>query len=104
MQTSVSGLNQLLTQHARELVCQKVGTVLRVVGGEKIQIALHCVRNLLRMQGRNNEMPGFRRLEGRQRCLVIPDLANKNHIPRLTKRAPQSGCKGDGVTPDMSLS
>src|SRR5262249_46056510 len=93
MQTSGSGLNQFLAQHARELVCQKVRTVLRVFGREKIKIALHRARNPPRMQGRNNEMSGFRSLKGRQRGLVIPDLTNKNDIWRLTKRAPQAGSK-----------
>ncbi len=48
-------------------------------------------------------MSGFRSLEGRQRCLVVPDLTNKNDIRRLTKRAPQPGGKSAGVTPDLSL-
>src|SRR4030095_7362257 len=103
MQTSVSRLNQLLAQDARELVCQKVRTVLRVGGGKKIQISLHRVSNILRMHGRNNEMSGFRSLERRQRRLVIPDLTNKNHIRRLTKRASQPGRKSAGVTADLSL-
>src|SRR6058998_1206745 len=103
MQASVSRLNQLLTQDARKLVCQKVGTMLLVLGREKIQIALHRVGNLLRMQGRNNEMSSLRSLEGRQRRLVIPDLTNKNDIWRLTKRTPQSGRKSAGVTSDLSL-
>src|SRR4029434_7553333 len=103
MQASVSRLNQLLAQDARKLVCQKVHTMLLVLGREKIQIALHRVGNLLRMQGRNNEMSGFRSLERRQRRLVIPDLTNKNHIRRLTKRASQPGRKSAGVTADLSL-
>src|SRR5205809_2187150 len=77
--------------------------MLRVFGREKIQIALHRVRNLLRMHGRKNEMSGFRSLQGRQRSLVIPDLTDKNDIRRLTKRAPQSGRKSAGVTSDLSL-
>src|SRR5262245_28375298 len=103
MQPSVSRLNQLLAQDSRELVCQKVRTMLRVLLRKKIQIALHGVPNILRMQGRNNEMSGFRSLEGRQRRLVIPDFTNKNDIRRLTKRAPQAGGKSAGVTPDLSL-
>src|SRR5262249_52218679 len=39
-----------------------------------------------------------------QRRLVIPDLANKNNIRRLTKRAPQAGGKRSRVTSDLSLS
>src|SRR5260370_1438257 len=87
----------------RELVCQKVRAMLRVVGWEKIQIALHRVRNLLRMHGGKNEMSGFRSLEGRQRRLVIPDLTNEDDIRRLAKRAPQPGRKRAGVTSDLSL-
>src|SRR5216110_436116 len=98
MQASVSRWNQLLTQDARKLVCQKVHTMLLVCGGEKIQIALHRVGNLLRMQGRNNQMSGFRSLESRQRRFVIPDLTDKNDIRRLTKGAPQSDRKSAGVT------
>src|SRR5262252_4321218 len=56
------------------------------------------------MQGRNDEVPGFRRLQGCQRGFVIPDLANKNDVGRLTKRASQPGCKADGVPSNMSLS
>src|SRR5260370_13000819 len=104
MQASVSRFNQLLAQDARELVCQKIHTMLRVVRREKIQIALHRVRNPLRMHGRNNEMSGFRSLQGRQRCLVIPDLTDKNDVRRLTKRAPQSDRKSAGVASDLSLS
>src|SRR4029434_8559400 len=103
MQASVSRLNQLLAQDARKLVCQKVHTMLLVLGREKIQIALHRVGNLLRMQGRNNEMSGLRSLERRQRRLVIPDLTDKNDIRRLTKRAPQSGRKSTGVPSHLSL-
>src|SRR5215472_11819283 len=103
MQTSVSRFNQLLTKHAGELVCQKVRTMLCVVGWEKIQITLHRVRNFLRMQSRNNEMSRFRSLKGRQRRLVVPNLTNKDDIRRLTKRAPQPGRKTTGVTPDLSL-
>src|SRR6266446_3567571 len=91
MQASASRLNQLLAQDARELVCQKV------------QIALHRVRNPLRMHGRNNEMSGFRSLQRRQRSLVIPDLTDKNDIWRLTKRTPQPDRKSAGVTSDLSL-
>src|SRR5436305_494265 len=103
MQTSASRFNQLLAQDARELVGQKVRAMLRVFGGEKIQITLHRVRNLLRMHGRKNEVSGFRSLEGRQRRLVIPDLTNKNDIWRLTKCAPQSGRKSPGVASNLSL-
>jgi hypothetical protein len=103
MQTSVSRFNQLLAQNAGELVCQKVGTMLCVVGWEKIQITLHRVRNLLRMQGRKNEMSRFRSLKGRQRRLVIPNLANKDDIRRLAKRAPQPVRKTAGVASDLSL-
>src|SRR5207245_5608585 len=77
--------------------------MLGVFGWEKIQIALHRVRNLLGMHGRNNEVSGFGSLERRQRRLVIADLANKNDIRRLTKRAPQSVRKTARITPDMSL-
>src|SRR5881409_2039124 len=66
------------------------------LGWEKIQIALHRVRNSLRMQGRNNEMSGFRSLQRRQRSFVIPDLTDKNDIRRLTKGAPQSDRKTAG--------
>src|SRR5438094_3181416 len=103
MQASVSRLNQLLAQDARKLVCQKVHTMLLVLGREKIQIALHRVGNPLRMQSRNNEMSGLRSLEGRQRRLVIPDLTDKNDIRRLTKGAPQSDRKSAGVASDLSL-
>src|SRR5437762_1118134 len=103
MQTSVSRFNQLLAQDTRELVRQKVRTMLGVFGWEKIQIALHRVRNLLGMHGRNNEVSGFGSLERRQRRLVIADLANKNDIRRLTKRAAQSVRKTARITPDMSL-
>src|ERR1044072_3476248 len=77
--------------------------MLRVFRREKIQIALHRVPNMLRVQGRNNEMPGFRSLEGRQCRLVIADLAHKNDIRRLTKRATQSGGKSASVTAHLSL-
>src|SRR6266540_351942 len=77
--------------------------MLRVFGREKIQIALHRVRNFLRMHGRENEMSGFRSLERRHRRLVIPNLANKNDIWRLAKRTPQSGRKSAGVASDLSL-
>src|SRR4029077_13967368 len=70
----------------------------------QIQIAPHRVSNLLRMQGRNNEMSGFRSLEGRQRRIVIPDLINENDIRRLTKRTPQPARKTAGVTSHLSLS
>src|SRR4029077_5424458 len=103
MQTSVSRFNQLLAEDTRKLVCQKVRTMLRVFSREKIQIALHRVGNLLRMHGRKNEMSGFRSLEGNQCRLLIPDLANKNDIRRLTKRAPQPGRKSAGVTSNLSL-
>src|SRR5207249_2675377 len=103
MQASVSRLNQLLAQDARKLVCQKVHTLLLVCGRKKIQIALHRVRNSLRMQGRNNEMSGFRSLQRRQRSFVIPDLTDKNDIRRLTKGAPQSDRKSAGVASDLSL-
>src|SRR5438309_5873780 len=103
MQASVSRLNQLLAQDARKLVCQKVHTMLLVCGREKIQIALHRVRNPLRMQGRNNEMSGFRRLQRRQRRLVIADLTDKNDIWRLTKRAPQPARKRAGIASDLPL-
>src|SRR5437879_6513382 len=103
MQASVSRLNQLLAQDARELVCQKVHAMLLVCGREKVQIALHRVRNPLRMQGRNNEMSGLRSLEGRQRRLVIPDLPDKNDIRRLTKRTPQPDCKSASVASHLSL-
>src|SRR4030095_13356663 len=103
MQASVSRLDQLLAQDARKLICQKVHTMLLVCGREKIQIALHRVRNLLRMQGRYDEMSSFRGLQGRQRRLVIPDLTNKNHIRRLTKRSPQPKRKSAGVASDLSL-
>src|SRR5436309_669473 len=79
MQASVSRLNQLLAQDARKLVCQKVHTMLLVFRRKKIQIALHRVGNLLRMQGRNNEMSSLRSLEGRQRSLVIPDRSEAAH-------------------------
>src|SRR5438552_13409473 len=104
MQASVSRLNQLLAKDARKLVCQKVHTMLLVFRRKKIQIALHRVGNLLRMQGRNNEMSGLRSLEGGQRRLVISDLTNENDIRRLTKRTPQSGRKTAGVTSHLSLS
>src|SRR4029077_16367325 len=65
MQASVSRWNQLLEQDARKLVCQKVHAMLLVYRRKKIQIAFHRVGNLLRMQGRNNEMSGLRSLEGR---------------------------------------
>src|SRR5947207_15990490 len=103
MQASVSRLNQLLAQDARKLVCQKVHTMLLVFRRKKIQIALHRVGNLLRMQGRNNEMSGLRSLEGGQCRLVIPDLTNKNDIRRLTKRTPQSGRKTSAVTSHVSM-
>ena len=103
MQASVSRLNQFLAEDARELVCQKVRTMLRVFGRKKIQIALHRVPNIFRMQGRNNQMSCFRSLERRQRRFVIPDLTNENDIRRLTKGAPQPGGKSAGVTPDLSL-
>src|SRR5512132_3486501 len=103
MQASVSRLNQLLAQDARKLVCQKVHTMLLVLGREKIQIALHRVGNLLRMQGRNNEMSGLRSLEGRQRRFVIADLTDKNDIRRLTKCASQPGRTSARVTSDLSL-
>src|ERR1043166_9755974 len=77
--------------------------MLRVFGRKKIQIALHRVRNLLRMHGRKNEMSRFRSLEGRQRRLIIPDLTNKNDIWRLTKRTPQPGRKSAGIPSDLSL-
>src|SRR5207237_4685756 len=99
-----SRLNQLLAQDARKLVCQKVHTMLLVFRRKKIQIALHRVGNLLRMQGRNNEMSSLRSLEGRQRRLVIPDLTNENDIRRLTKRTPQPARKTAGVTSHLSLS
>src|SRR6266550_3225206 len=103
MQASVSRLNQLLAQDARKLVCQKVHTMLLVFRRKKIYIALHRVRDLLRMHGRNNEMSGFRSLERRQRSLVIPDLTNKNDIRRLPKRTPQPDRKRAGVTSHLSL-
>src|SRR5437762_11375740 len=103
MQASVSGLNQLLAQDARKLVCQKVHTMLLVFRRKKIQIALHRVGNLLRMQGRNNEMSGLRSLQGRQCGFVIPDLTDENDIRRLTKCAPQPDRKGAGVASDLSL-
>src|SRR5216117_1305995 len=65
MQASVSRWNQLLAKDARELVCQKVDTMLLVLRRKKIQIALHRIANVLRMQGGNNEMTGLRSLEGR---------------------------------------
>src|SRR4029453_13697169 len=77
--------------------------MLLVCDREKIQIALHRVRNPLRMHGRNNEMSGFRSLEGRQRRLVIPNLANENNIRPLTKRTPQPDRKSAGVASDLSL-
>src|SRR4029077_3049004 len=77
--------------------------MLLVFPRKKIQIALHRVSNLLRMQGRNNEMSGLRSLEGRQSRLIIPDLTDKNNIRRLTKRTPQSGRKSAGVASDLSL-
>src|SRR5262249_7625817 len=55
------------------------------------------------MHSRKNKMSGFRCLESRQRRLVIPNLTKKNHIRRLTKRAPQPACKSAGVTADLSL-
>src|SRR5947208_15736926 len=85
MEASVSRLNQLLAQDARKLVCQKVHTMLLVFRRKKIQIALHRVGNLLRIQGRNNEMSSLRSMEGRQRRLVTTDLANENDVRRLTK-------------------
>src|SRR5581483_4822271 len=48
-------------------------------------------------------MPGFRSLEGRQRRLVIANLAKKNDVRCLTKRAPQPGRKSPGVTSHLSL-
>src|SRR4029450_13112922 len=78
--------------------------MLLVFRRKKIQIALHRVGNLLRMQGRNNEMSGLRSLEGRQRRLVIADLTNENAIRRLTKRTPQPARKTAGVTSHLSLS
>src|SRR5882757_7355441 len=104
MQASVSRLNQFLAQDARKLVCQKVHTMLLVFRLKKIQIALHRVGNLLRMQGRNNEMSSLRSLEGGQRRLVIPDLTNENDIRRLTKRTPQPARKTAGVTSHLPLS
>src|SRR5882757_8804975 len=104
MQASVSRLNQFLAQDARKLVCQKVHTMLLVFRRKKIQIALHRVGNLLRMQGRNNQMSSLRSLEGRQRSLVIPDLTNENDIRRLTKSTPQPTRKTAGVTSHLSLS
>src|SRR5204863_1413064 len=104
MQASVSRLNQLLAKDARKLVCQKVHTVLLVFRRKEIQIALHRVGNLLRMQGRNNEMSRLRSLKCSQRRLVISDLTNENDIRRLTKRTPQSGRKTAGVTSHLSLS
>src|SRR5215831_6641125 len=74
-----------------------------VVGWEKIQVTLHRVRNLLRMQSRNNEMSRFRSLKSRQRRLVIPNLTNEDDIRRLAKRAPQPHRKTAGVTSDLSL-
>src|SRR5207245_10962757 len=68
------------------------------------QISLHRVRQPLRIQGRNNEMPGFRSLQRRQRGLVIPDFTNKNHIGRLAKRTPQPERKSACVASDLSLS
>src|SRR6266478_10254602 len=103
MQASVSRFNQFLAEDARKLVCQKVHTVLLVCGREKVQIALHRVRNPLRMHGRNNETSGFRSLQRRQRSLVIPDLTDKNDIWRLTKRTPQPDRKSAGVASDLSL-
>src|SRR5438552_10163066 len=103
MDASFSSLNQILAQDARKLVCQKVHTMLLVFRRKKIQIALHRVGNLLRMQGRNNEMSSLRSLEGRQRRLVIPDLANENDVRRLTKRTPQPARKTAGVTSHLSL-
>jgi hypothetical protein len=103
MQTSVSRFNQLLAQDSRELVCQQVRTMLRIFRREKIQITFHRVRNLLRMQGRNNEMSGFRSLKSRQRRLVITDFTNKNDIRRLTQRAPQASSKTAGITSNLSL-
>src|SRR6058998_1967631 len=94
MQASVSRLNQLLAQDARKLVCQKVHTMLLVFRRKKVQIPLHRIGNLLRMQGRNNEMSS----------LVIPDLTNENDIRRLTKRTPQPARKTAGVTSHLSLS
>src|SRR5438552_3225180 len=104
MQASVSRFDQLLAQDSRELVCQKVHAMLLVCRREKVQIALHRIRNPLRMQGRNNEMSGFRSLQRRQRSLVIPDLTDKNDIRRLTKRTPQPARKSAGVASDLSLS
>src|SRR5262245_10734002 len=104
MQASVSRWNQLLAENARELICQKAHTVLLVCDREKIQIALHRVCNLFRMQGRYDEMSGFRSLQRRQRRLVIPDLTDKNDIGSLTKRSPQPERKSAGVASDLSLS
>src|SRR5437762_12572326 len=103
MQASVSRWDQLLAQDARQLIRQKVHTMLLGPGREKIQIALHRVGNLLRMHGRNNEMSGLRSLEGRQRRFVIPDLTDKNDIRCLPKGAPQSARKSPGVASDLSL-
>src|SRR5881396_4163741 len=103
MQATVSRWNQLLAQDARQLIRQKVHTMLLDPGRKKIQIALHRVGNLLRMQGRNNEMSGLRSLQSRQRSLVIPDLTDKNDIWRLTKRTPQPDRKSAGVASDLSL-
>src|SRR2546430_15877525 len=55
------------------------------------------------MQSRNDEMPGFRSLQSRQRSLVIPDLTDKNDIWRLTKRTPQPDRKSAGVASHLSL-
>src|SRR5881397_863135 len=103
MQATVSRWNQLLAQDARQLIRQKVYTMLLGPGRKKIQIALHRVGNLLRMQGRNNEMSGLRSLQGRQCSFVIPDLTDENDIRRLTKCAPQPDRKGAGVASDLSL-
>src|SRR5438105_10917793 len=101
--TTVSRWNQFLAQDAGQLIRQKVHTMLLGPGRKKIQIALHRVGNLLRMQGRNNEMSGLRSLQGRQCGFVIPDLTDENDIRRLTKCTPQPDRKGAGVASDLSL-
>src|SRR5262245_1873406 len=77
--------------------------MLRVFRREKIQIALHRVRNFFRMHGRKNDVSSFRSLEGRERRLVVADLTNENDIWRLTKRDPQSSCQTTRFTTDLTL-
>src|SRR5436309_15916369 len=61
------------------------------------------LRGVGRMQRREHQVPGVRRLERRVERLHVADLADEDHVGRLAQHVAQRRVERQGVVPDLAL-